>query len=69
MIERKTEQGYEEFMKSVLRYAGIEQMRIGRTRKKELSPEEVSVPTQMLVIISSPPPKSHQRLQAALCTA
>ena len=41
MIERVTGQGYEEFMMNILKCVGINQMKIGRTQKKELSPEEV----------------------------
>ena len=41
MIERKTGQDYEEFMTGLLKSVGINQMKIGRTRKKDLGDEEV----------------------------
>ena len=41
VIERTTGQAYEEFMTSLLKSVGINQMKIGRTRKKDLGFEEV----------------------------
>ncbi|XP_078373081.1 uncharacterized protein LOC144656716 isoform X2 [Oculina patagonica] len=41
VIERTTGQGYEEFMTSLFKCVGITQMKIGRTRKKDLGDEEV----------------------------
>ncbi|CAH3121427.1 unnamed protein product [Pocillopora meandrina] len=41
VIERVTDQGYEEFMATLLEAVEIKQMKIGRTRKNELSDEEV----------------------------
>ena len=41
VIERITGQGYEEFMLRILKRVGINQMKIGRTRKKDLDAEEV----------------------------
>jgi len=41
VIERKTGQAYEEFMTGLLKSVGINQMKIGRTRKKDLGDEEV----------------------------
>ena len=41
VIERKTGQDYEEFMTGLLKSVGINQMKIGRTRKKDLGNEEV----------------------------
>lgn len=43
VIERRTGQAYEEFMMSILKCVGIRQMKIGRTRKKDLFAEEVRV--------------------------
>lgn len=41
MIERKTGQAYKEFMTGLLESVGINQMKIGRTQKKDLGDEEV----------------------------
>ena len=41
VIERKTGRPYEEYMTGLLKIAGIKQMKIGRTRKKDLADEEV----------------------------
>ena len=41
VIERKTGQDYEEFMTGLLKSLGINQMKIGRTLKKDLGNEEV----------------------------
>ena len=41
VIERKTGQAYEEFMTGLLKSVGINQMKIGRTQKKDLDNEEV----------------------------
>ena len=43
VIERVTGQGYEEFMTTLLEAVEIKQMKIGRTRKNELSDEEVDL--------------------------
>lgn len=43
VIERKTGRAYEEFMIDLLKSVGINQMKIGRTRKKDLGDEEVRV--------------------------
>lgn len=41
VIERKTGQAYKEFMTGLLESVGINQMKIGRTQKKDLGDEEV----------------------------
>ena len=55
VIERITGQGYEEFMLRILKRVGINQMKIGRTRKKDLDAEEVR-----FTLPYPPPPKKKQ---------
>ena len=43
VIERATGQAYEEFMVSILKSVEVSQMKIGRTRKKDLDANEVSI--------------------------
>ena len=43
VIERVTGQGYEEFMVSILKSVEVSQMKIGRTRKKDLDANEVRI--------------------------
>jgi len=56
VIERITGQAYEEFMLRFLKRVGINQMKIGRTRKKDLDAEEVRV-----TLPYPPPPKKKKK--------
>lgn len=67
VIERTTGQAYEEFMTSLLKSVGINQMKIGRTRKKDLGVEEVRADVVRIYpfpcFIRITPPPSSQRCE------
>ena len=69
VIVRKSGRAYEEFMTGLVKSLGINQMKIGRTRKKDLGDEEVRADVlrsyPFLGLMESHPPPLHYSLSAA----